>query len=146
MQDWIDITKESWEGTLSPEELAIISAETLDRELRKMAAEIRSMITTWSPNTVSADPLKIPPGFEGRALILVRDRVLTSIPDYTQDDDRRKQTENAEKWLALVATGKIRPNPAPDAIPNDVPSAVPSGVQIVSGPGSRTGRGRMNGI
>ncbi len=146
MEDWTDITTESWDGILSADELNVIAEGDRTRELTKMAAEIRTMITTWSPNTVSADPLKLPPGFVGRAMILVRDRLLGGIPDYTQDDTRKKQTESAEKWLFLVATGKIRPQPATDAIPNDAPPEKASGVEIVSGPGSRTGRQRMDGI
>ena len=146
MEDWTDITTASWDGVLHKAELELIAAADLTRELTKMAAEIRTMITTWSPNTVSADPLKIPPGFVGRALIVVRNRVLSGIPNYTIDDDRRKQAELAEAWFLEVARGKIRPVPATDAVPNTVPSERPAGVEVVSAPGSRTGRERMNGI
>lgn len=146
MEDWVVITDASWEGVLSEAELSKITEADRARELTKMAAEIRTMITTWSPNTVSADPLKIPPGFLGRALIVVRNRLLTGIPSYTIDDDRRKQGEQAESWFLEVARGKIRPQPATDAVVNDVPSESPAGVQVVSAPGSRTGRSRMNGI
>jgi hypothetical protein len=126
--------------------LGVIPTQNRTRELTKMAAEIRTMITTWSPNTVSANPLKIPPGFLGRALIVVRTRLLTGIPDYVIDDDRRKQAEQAEAWFLEVARGRIRPQPASDAIANDVPSEKPSGVEIVSAPPKRTGRENMDGI
>jgi len=146
MEDWTDITTASWAGILSEGELSVIPTADRTRELTKMAAEIRTMITTWSPNTVSANPLKIPTGFIGRALILVRNRLLTGIPDFVIDDDRRKQAEQAETWFLEVARGRIRPQPATDAIANDTPSAIPAGVEIVSAPGSRTGRTRMDGI
>jgi hypothetical protein len=146
MEDWIDITAASWDGILSESELGVIPTQNRTRELTKMAAEIRTMITTWSPNTVSANPLKIPPGFLGRALIVVRTRLLTGIPDYVIDDDRRKQAEQAEAWFLEVARGRIRPQPASDAIANDVPSEKPSGVEIVSAPPKRTGRENMDGI
>lgn len=145
MEDWIDITGASWEGILAEEEIAMIAPATFTRELEKMAAEIRTMITTWSPNTVSADPLKIPPGFVGRALLVVRNRLLTGTPDYAIDEDRRKQGEQAETWFLEVARGRIRPVPATDAVANDVPTEKPSGVEIVSAPPKRTGRDKMSG-
>jgi hypothetical protein len=40
----------------------------------------------------------------------------------------------------------IRPEPADDAVATEVPAEKPSGVEIVSAPGSRTGRTRMDGI
>ncbi len=146
MEDWTDITTASWEGILSPEELGIFEEATLNRELTKMAAEIRTMITTWSPNTVSADPLKIPPGFLARALIVVRNRVLTGQPEYPLDEDRKEQGKQAEAWFLEVARGKIRPQPASDAVANDVPSERPAGIEVVSSRPSRTGSERMNGL
>lgn len=126
MEDWIDITTASWDGVLSAAELGIISETDRTRELTKMADEIRTMIRSHSPNTVSADPLKIPPGFLGRALLVVRNRLLTGIPDYAIDEDRRKQGDQAEAWFLKVATGAIRPEPASDAVVNDTPNAKPS--------------------
>lgn len=146
MEDWIDITTASWEGVLSEGEIELIPEADRTRELTKMAAEIRTMITTWSPNTVSANPLKIPPGFVARALILVRNRLLTGISDITIDEDRRKQGEQAETWFLEVARGRIRPQPASDAVANDTPSEKPSGVEVVSAPPKRTGRDKMNGL
>jgi hypothetical protein len=146
MEDWIDITTASWDGILSPAELGILSVETRTGELAKLAAEIRTMITTWSPNTVSADPLKIPPGFLGRAILVARNRLLTGIADYVIDEDRRKQAEQAETWFLEVARGRIRPEPATDAVANDTPSEKPSGVEVVNAPPKRTGRDKMNGL
>lgn len=146
MEDWIDITTASWEGILRPEELAQIEEATLERELTKMASEIQTMIASHSPNTVSANPLKIPAGFLGRAMLVARNRVLSGIPDFQIDDDRRKEAEQAEKWFLEVARGNIRPQPATDAIPNAAAPDKPASVEIVSAPGSRTGRNRMNGL
>lgn len=146
MEDWIDITTASWEGILSEEELGIIAPETLTREMTKMAAEVQTMIGSHSPNTVSADPLKIPQGFLGRALLVVRNRLLTGIPDYSIDEDRRKQGEQAEKWFLEVARGSIRPQPATDAVVNDAAPSKPSAVEIASSQPFRTGRNRMDGI
>lgn len=146
MEDWTDITTASWEGVLHEGELALIDGDTLTRELTKMASEIQTMIASHSTNTVSADPLKIPEGFLGRALIIVRDRVLTGIPDYTIDADRKRQAEQAEKWFLEVARGKIRPQPATDAIPNEAAPEKPAGIEVVSSRPSRTGSERMNGL
>lgn len=131
---------------MSPSELALISPTVRTRELTNIAAEIRTMITTWSPNTVSADPLKIPPGFVSRAMVIARNRLLSGLPDFQIDEDRRKQAEQAETWLLEVSRGRIRPQPAPDAIANQTPSEKPSGMEVVSLAPSRTGRGRMNGL
>jgi len=146
MEDWIDITEASWEGVLSPEELAVLSTNDITNVLTNLAAEIRTMITTWSPNTVSANPLKIPPGFLRRALIVARDSLLTGIPGYPQDEERKKQTEAANAWFLEVARGKIRPQPASDAVVNDVPTEHPAGIEVVSSRPSRTGAHRMNGL
>ena len=146
MEDWVDITTASWEGILSPEELAIISSDTITSVLTNLAAEIRTMITTWSPNTVSANALKIPAGFMRRALIVARDSLLTGIPGYVQDEERKKQTETANAWFLEVARGKIRPQPASDAVVNDVPTERPAGVEVVSSRPARTGAQRMNGL
>lgn len=146
MEDWTDITTASWEGVLHEAELALIDSAVLTMELTKMAAEIQTMIASHSTNTVSADPLKIPAGFVGRALIVVRNRVLTGIPNYTIDDDRKEQGKQAEAWFLEVARGKIRPQPATDAIPNAAAPEVPAGIAVVSSRPSRTGAARMNGL
>ncbi|MDP3850103.1 MAG: hypothetical protein Q8Q59_06355 [Luteolibacter sp.] len=146
MIDWVDITTASWEGILRPEELAQIEETTLEQELVKMAAEIRDMIGSHSPNTLSADPLKIPPGFVGRAMIIVRNRVLTGIPDYAIDEDRRKQAEMAEKWLLGVARGNIRPQQATDAVPTAAANKTPAPGPRINARDRRFGRDMQDGI
>lgn len=146
MEDWSDITTASWEGILSAAELGIISEETRTAELTKMADEIRTMIRSHSPNTVSADPLKIPAGFLGRALLVVRNRLLTGIPDYTIDEDRRKQGDQAEAWFLKVADGKIRPEPASDAVVNETPNAKPSPSPRINARKRRFTREQQEGI
>lgn len=151
--EWTTLTSTDLEGVMTAEEqlLAQVGAGTNapDRVvpvLANLVAEIRGMIATWGPNTLSADTTKIPPSFLGRALAIAKWRVLTGLPDYQPDEARRMEYEAAEKFFGLVATGKIRPEPASDAIPSEVPTEKPAGVEIVSGPGSRTGRTRMDGI
>ena len=146
MEDWTDITTASWEGILSEAEIAALPVENLTRELVNMAAEIRMMIGSHSPNTLSADPLKIPPGFVARAMIVVRNRLLTGIPDYVIDDDRRKQAEQAETWFLKVATGDIRPQPASDAVPNEASNRTPSPSPKINARSRRFGREQQNGI
>lgn len=146
MEDWIDITTAQWDGVLSTAELAVIPVEARERELIKMADEIRTMIRSHSPNTVSANALKIPPGFVGRALILVRNRLLTGIPDYVIDEDRRKQAEQAEAWFAKVADGKIRPEPATDAAVNDTPNSTPAPKPKIKARTRLFTRDQQNGI
>lgn len=145
-EDWTDLTSASWDGVLSAKELTVIPTADRTRELTKMAAEIRDMIGSHAPNTLSPNPLKVPPGFVANALIVVRNRLLTGIPDYQIDEDRRKQGEMAAAWFLEVARGRIRPQPAPDAVTNEAAPAMPSGVEVVSAPPSRTGRTRMDGI
>lgn len=151
--EWVTLTAADLEGVMTADEqlIAQISAgaETPDRVvpvLANLVSEIRGMIATWSPNTLSADTTKIPPSFVGRALAIGKWRILTGIPDYQPDDARKLEYEAAEKFFGRVAEGKIRPEPADDFIANTVPNEVPAGVQIVSAPGSRTGRTRMDGI
>lgn len=119
---------------------------TVASVLANLTAEIRGMIATWSPNTLSADTTKIPPAFKARALAIARWRILTGIPDYQPDDARKLEYEAAEKFFLEVARGKIRPEPADDAEATAVPTEKPAGVEIVSAPGSRTGRTRMDGM
>jgi hypothetical protein len=145
-EDWIDLTAASWDGILHPHELALIDATKRLQETTKMASEVQTMIASHSPNTVSANPLKIPAGFVARALIIVRQRLLSGIPDYAIDEDRREQAKAAEAWFLGVARGSIRPQPATDAIANEAAPEKPAGVEIVTSAPSRTGRERMDGI
>ena len=151
--DWTTLTASDLEGVMTTyeQELATVapSPGTPDRVgpvLANLVAEVRSMIATWAPNTLSADATKIPPGFKAQALIIARWRVLTAIPDYQQEDGRKGEYESANAFFLQVAKGIIRPEPATDALASTVPTEKPAGVQIISAPGSRTGRARMDGI
>ena len=114
--------------------------------LADLVAEVRGYIATWSPNSISADATKIPPSFKARALAIARWRVLITIPNYQPGDARKLEYEKADAFFMSVAKGQIRPEPADDATATAVPSEKPAGVEIVSAPGSRTGRTRMDGI
>ena len=114
--------------------------------IEDLVAEIRGYIATWSPNTLSADTTLIPPSFKAKAVSLLRWRLLTTIPGYSPGEARKLEYEKAETFFRDVAKGVIRPEPADDAVVTAVPTEKPSNVQIVSSPGSRTGRSRMNGI
>ena len=114
--------------------------------LTDLVAEVRGYIATWSPNSLSADATLIPPSFKAKALSIARWRLLITLPGYNPGDARKLDFEKADAFFNKVAEGKIRPEAADDAIPTTVPSEKPAGVEIVSGPGSRTGRTRMDGI
>lgn len=111
-----------------------------------LVAEVRGNIATWSPNTLSADSRLIPPSFKAKAVALLRWRLLTTIPGYNPGEARKLDYEKAETFFRDVAKGTIRPEPADDAVSTAVPTEKPSRVEIVSSPGGRTGRARMNGI
>jgi hypothetical protein len=140
---WIALTPADLAEVLHDAELALtdIAASTLE----SLTAEIRGIIATWSPNTLSADTTKIPASFKARALVLARWRICRSFPNYTEDEERKLEYEKAEAFFANVAKGVIRPEPADDATENTVPAEKPARVEIVTGPGSRTGRTRMDG-
>lgn len=113
--------------------------------LTDLVAEVRGYIVSHSPNSISADPTKIPASFKARAVAMARWRLLTTIPGYSPGDARKLEYEKADAFFQDVAKGKIRPEAADDAITPDVPGATPTAVQIITGPGSRTGRERMDG-
>ena len=114
--------------------------------LADLVAEIRGYITTWSPNTISADATKIPPSFKAKAIAIARWRVLTSIPGYQPGDARKLEYEKADSFFLSVAKGAIRPEPADDAITTATPSEKPSSVEVVSSRPPRTGASKMNGL
>jgi hypothetical protein len=111
-----------------------------------LVAEIRGYIASHSPNTISADTTLIPPSFKAKAVAIARWRVLISVPGYQPGDARKLDFEKADQFFTKVAEGKIRPEPADDAIPTQVAATQSANVEVVSGPGSRTGRDRMNGM
>lgn len=110
-----------------------------------LVAEIRGYIATWAPNTLSGDASRIPPSFKAKAVSLLRWRLLITIPGYQPNDARKLEYEKAEQFFRDVARGTIRPEPADDAVTTEVPAEKPSRVEVVSSPGSRTGRTRMQG-
>ena len=152
--EWITITPDDIESTMTSSErddfaTADASVSLPDRAapvISDLIAEIRGYIATWSPNSISADTTLIPPSFKAKALSMARWRLLISVPGYQPGDARKLDFEKADAFFNKVAEGKIRPEPADDAVVTAVPSEKPSGVEIVSAPGSRTGRDRMNGI
>lgn len=93
--------------------------------LADLTAEIRGYVATWPQNTISADPSKIPPSFRARAVAIARWRLLVSVPDYNPGDARKAEYEAAESFFKRVADGKIRPEPADDAVENTVPTEKP---------------------
>lgn len=151
--EWITLTATAMEGImteaekdLSTADLGVSIASRLDPIITNLTAEIRSMIATWAPNSLSADTTKIPPGFAARALIIARWRLLTSIPDYQPDDARRLEYDQAEKFFGLVATGKIRPEPATDAVQSTVPNETPAPSPKINARTRRYSRDQQNGI
>lgn len=154
MELWTTPTIAQLEGIMSETERTLASTADSSVSLPDRAvpiianliAKIRTMITTWSPNTVSAVVTKIPPGFMDDFLIVARHRVMASIQGFDKSEERDAEYKAAEAFFDKVARGIIRPQPATDAVANDVPSEKVSRVEIVSGPGGRTGRARMDGI
>jgi len=128
---WIAPTSAHLEGVMTTYEATLaqtaVSLSTPDRIpgiIANQVAEIRGMIATWSPNTLSADTTKIPPSMLARALVLIRNTILTSVPEYIQSDERKAETKDANDFFMLVAKGIIRPEPADDFTPSTVPAAI----------------------
>jgi hypothetical protein len=88
-------------------------------------AEVRGFIATWSQNTLSADATTIPQSFRARSLAIIRWRTLITVPNYDPGEPRKLEWQAAEKFFQDVAAGKIRPQPAPDAVATDVPDEKP---------------------
>ncbi len=90
--------------------------------LADLVAEIRGYIKSWSQNTLSADPNKIPDSMRGRALAVARWRALITMGSFDPNEARKAEWESAEKFFRQVAAGDIRPERADDAIVPDVPT------------------------
>lgn len=154
MEDWITPTTDDLEGIMSETELTVAratdaSVTLADRAvpvITNLIAKVRTMITTWSPNTVSADPTKIPPGFLDDFLIVARHRVMATIQGFEKSEERDAEYKAAEAFFSLVAKGTVRPQPATDAVPNDVPSEISSGAEVIGSRPLRTGYKKMNGL
>jgi len=153
MPAWVKLTEDDLLSSMTQRERDDFSkvatgASVPDRVipiLSDLTAEIRGYIATWSPNTISADASLIPPSFKAKALAIARWRVLITIPRFEPGDARKLEYEKADGFFMSVAKGQIRPEPADDFVVTKVPTQNPAGVEVVSGPGSRTGRDRMNG-
>src|SRR4051812_15817743 len=132
--EWTTLTVADLESSMTENERknfsrAGTSEDLTDRAvpiLSDLIAEVRGYITTWSPNTISADTALIPPSFKAKALSIARWRLLITIPGYSPGDARKLDFEKADTFFNKVAEGKIRPEPADDAIPTSVPSEKPS--------------------
>ena len=154
MSTWVTLTEDDALSGMSAKErtafaTASVEASVPDRLLPILANfsnEIRGYVQTHAPAAVSATPGTIPPEFVDRAVDYIRFKLLLTGPGYQPGDGRKLAYEKAEAYFMKVAEGKILPAKADDAAAPDVPQAKPSGVEVVSGPGSRTGRARMDGI
>jgi hypothetical protein len=152
--EWTPLTAVDLESSMTSRERedfgrVAASYSLVDRAapmLCDLVAEIRGYIATWSPNTLSAAVDLIPPSFKAKALSIARWRLLITVPGYQPGEARKLDFEKADAFFNKVAEGKIRPEPADDAVVTAVPSEKPSGVEIVSGPPRRTGRVKMDGI
>lgn len=152
--EWITLTEDDALSGMTQRErddfaktsVGAVVTDRLTPILADLVAEIRGYITTWSPNTISADTTKIPPSFKAKAIAIARWRVLTSIPGYQPGEARKLEYEKADSFFNSVAKGTIRPEPADDAVANTTPSEKPTGVEVVSSRESRTGAENMQGL
>ena len=129
MPAWVTLTPNDVLAGLTATERTDFATASVDPEvpdrlealLADLTAEIRGYIVTWAANPLSADSGKIPPSFRARAVAIARWRLLVSVPDYDPGDARKLEYEAAEAFFRKVAEGKIRPEPADDAVTNPVP-------------------------
>jgi len=150
---WVTLTTDDLKSSMTAVEVESFGKTATDgapdervtQILADLVAEIRGFIGSASANTLSADATRIPPEFKARALAIARWRLLITIPRYSPGDARKAEWEQANQFFEKVATGKIRPQPADDAMPTDVPNEKPAGVDWFAA-GSRTGRDRMQGL
>jgi len=151
--NWISPTAAHLEGVMTTYEQSLaqtgVSGSTPDRIpgiIANQVAEIRGMIATWAPNSLSATTTAIPASFLARALVLIRNTVLTGMPDYTQSAERQAETKAAEDFFSLVAKGTIRPEPAADALPSTVPPASNSKMETLNSRDRICTRDSMRGL
>jgi NADPH:quinone reductase-like Zn-dependent oxidoreductase len=151
---WVTLTASDLMSTLTKRErddFGKTSPETTGGDrvpqiLADLVAEVRGYIATVNQNTLSTDATLIPGSMRAQALAVGRWRVLVTIPGYAPGDARKAEYEAAQKYFAMVASGKIRPEAAEDSRVPEVAQERAAGIEIVSAPGSRTGRARMNGL
>jgi hypothetical protein len=153
--NWITVTPADLLSSLTESErtrFGTTSAPTVPGDrvpqiLSDLVAEVRGYIATCTQNQLSQNVTLIPQSMRANLLAIARFRLLITVPGYQPGDARKAEYEAALKYFAQVASCKIRPEPPDDAVPNPVPEETPQhGVQVVSSPGLRTGRQRMNGI
>jgi hypothetical protein len=152
---WITVTEDDLLSALTQKEREAFGTvstspargDRVPQILEDLVAEVRGYIGTCTQNQLSQDEALIPKSMRAQMLAIARFRLLITIPNYQPGDARKVEYENAGKYFAQVAICKIRPEPPDDAVANPVPNERPqNGVTVVSAPGSRTGRARMNGI
>jgi phage gp36-like protein len=151
---WVTLTASDLMSTLTKRErddFGKTSPETTGGDrvpqiLANLIAEVRLCISTVNQNSVSTDASLIPEGMVAHALALGRYRLLATIPGYVPGTARQDEYKAALKFFADVAMGKIRPEAAEDSRVPEVAQERAAGIEIVSAPGSRTGRARMNGL
>jgi hypothetical protein len=150
---WITLSAADLKSAMTSKEVvdfgrSVVDVDLADRVvpiLADVVQEVRGYIASWTQNTLSADPAKIPASFKAKALHLARWRVLTTIPGYQPGEARKAEWEAANTFFRDVARGVIRPEPADDAVASEVPSEKPAGAEWTAPP-KRTGRDRMNGL
>jgi hypothetical protein len=154
LQPWVALTPANVKSGMTSRELNDFSKAATDGEpdsriepiLVDLVDEIRGFIVTWSQNTLSSDVSLIPPSFKARAVSLARWRVLATIPGYQPGKARELEYEKAEAFFNKVAEGKIRPQPAPDAVVNPVPQERPQTMPRINARRRRFSRDQQDGI
>ncbi|MCW1884012.1 hypothetical protein OKA04_04680 [Luteolibacter flavescens] len=153
-EPWVTITEDEVLDSMTlveREDFAQVSTaagrpDRLPGIISDLIAEVRGYIATWSQNSLSADATKIPQGFRARALSIIRWRTLITIPGYDPGPARKDDWEKAEAFMKDVATGKIRPQPAPDAVPTEVPGEKPHATPRIYARGRQFTRRSQDGI
>jgi len=155
MPNWITLTEADLLSSLTESERVDFGTtdapdtpgDRVPQLLSDLVAEIRGYIATCTQNQLSADATLIPRSMRANALAIARFRLLITVPNYQPGEARQLEYDNAIKYFGQVALCKFRPEPPEDPMKNPVPEETPQhGVQVVSAPGLRTGRKRMNGI
>jgi hypothetical protein len=152
---WATLTVDDLKTSMTANEVADFSkvgtdgapAERATQILADLVAEIRGFIASVPTNTLSADATLIPPEFKSRALAIARWRVLISIPRYNPGDARKAEWEKACTFFeSQVAGGKVRPQPAADAVANTVPPEIHHPTPRINARKRRFSRDQQEGI
>jgi hypothetical protein len=154
LQPWVALTTEDVTSAMTAVEAARFGgastgsgpADRAETILADLVQEIRGYIATWAQNTLSLDTTLIPPAFKAKALSIARWRLLIAVPGMPTDDARKADFEKADAFFLKVAEGKIRPQPAPDAVANPVPQERPQATPRISARKRRFSRDQQDGI